>query len=49
MARNTIGVGQLMAYTSAIYMVTGGLVLYAIGRHFQKDHRAAEAANVRET
>ena len=48
MARNTIGVGQLMAYTSAIYMVTGGLVLYAIGRHFQKDHRAAEAANVRE-
>ena len=42
MARRTIGVGQLMAYTSVIYMGTGALVLYAILRHFEKDHRRAE-------
>jgi predicted MFS family arabinose efflux permease len=42
MARRTIGVGQLMAYTSVVYMATAGLVLYAIRRHFEKDHRLAE-------
>ena len=42
MARRTIGIGQLMAYTSVVYMATGGLVLYAILRHFERDHRLAE-------
>ncbi len=41
MARRTIGVGQLMAYTSVVYMATAGLVLYAIRRHFHKDHQSA--------
>ncbi len=41
-ARRTIGVGQLMAYTSVVYMATAGLALYAIVRHFERDHRQAE-------
>jgi predicted MFS family arabinose efflux permease len=42
-ARRTIGVGQLMAYTSAVYLATSALVFYAIQRHFERDHlRAAE-------
>jgi hypothetical protein len=32
----------LMAYTSVIYMGTAGLVLYAILRHFEKDHRRSQ-------
>jgi predicted MFS family arabinose efflux permease len=42
MARKTIGVGQLMAYTSVIYMATAALVLYVILRHFEKDHRRSQ-------
>lgn len=41
MARRTIGVGQLMAYTSAAYMGMSLLVLYAIFRHFKRDHNLA--------
>ena len=48
MARRTIGVGQLMAYTSVAYMATAGLVLYAILRHFQKDHYLAEERSAQE-
>ncbi len=48
MARRTIGVGQLMAYTSMAYVATGGLVLYAILRHFQRDHRLAEERSAQE-
>jgi MFS family permease len=48
MARRTIGLGQLMAYTSMAYMATGGLVLYAILRHFQKDHGLAEERSAQE-
>jgi len=43
MARRTIGMGQLMTYTSIVYMATAGLVLYAIRRHFEKDYRKAVA------
>jgi predicted MFS family arabinose efflux permease len=48
MARRTIGVGQLMAYTSVIYMGTAALVLYAILRHFDRDHRRAEERSAQE-
>jgi predicted MFS family arabinose efflux permease len=41
MARSTIGVGQLLAYTSAVYVAMAGLLLYAIRRHFTRDHRLA--------
>ncbi len=48
MVRKTIGVGQLMLYTSENYMATGGLVLYAIPRHFERDHGFAEARFAQE-
>ena len=48
MARRTIGVGQLMAYTSVIYMGTAALVLYAILRHFERDHRRAAERSAQE-
>ena len=48
MARKTIGVGQLMIYTSVIYMATAGLVLYAILRHFERDQRLAEERSAQE-
>ena len=41
MARSTIGVGRLMAYTSVIYLAMAGLLLYAIRRHFTRDHQRA--------
>ena len=41
MARDTIGVGQLMAYTNLIYLATAGLAFYGIRRHFARDHRIA--------
>src|SRR5438552_10734665 len=41
LARRTIGVGQLMTITSAIYIVTGLLVIYATRRHFARDHACA--------
>ncbi|MEX2262256.1 MAG: MFS transporter [Bryobacteraceae bacterium] len=42
MARRTIGVDRLMTFTSVLYLFTGGLVLYAILRHFHRDHRKAQ-------
>jgi len=41
LARRSIGIGQLMAYTSAAYLATSLIILYAILRHFDKDHRQA--------
>lgn len=41
MARNTIGVGRLMAYTSVVYFAMAGLLLYAIRRHFARDQDTA--------
>ncbi len=40
-ARDTSGAGQLMAYTSLIYLATSGLAFYGIRRHFSRDHRIA--------
>jgi MFS transporter, Spinster family, sphingosine-1-phosphate transporter len=37
MARRTIGVDQLMIYTSAAYLLTAFLVMYVILRHFKRD------------
>jgi len=42
LARRTIGVGQLMTITSAIYIVTGLLVIYGTRRHFARDHARAQ-------
>ena len=48
MARDTIGVGRLMAYTSLIYLATAGLAFYGIRRHFVRDHRIALAQSNQE-
>jgi predicted MFS family arabinose efflux permease len=42
MARRTIGVDQLMIYTSALYLANAVLILYVIRRHFHRDHRLAQ-------
>jgi predicted MFS family arabinose efflux permease len=42
LARRTIGVDQLMALTSTIYVFNTLLVLYAILRHFYRDHARAQ-------
>ncbi len=42
LARRTIGVDHLMAYTSAIYVATGLLVIYGTIRHFRRDHARVE-------
>jgi predicted MFS family arabinose efflux permease len=39
LARSTIGVNQLMTYTSGLYLANAALILYAIVRHFHRDHR----------
>lgn len=41
-ARDTIGVGQLMAFTGVAYLLTACLILYATLRLFPKDHAAAQ-------
>lgn len=41
MARDTIGVGRLMGYTSLVYLATAGLAFYGIRRHFMRDHGKA--------
>lgn len=41
MARKTIGVDRLMTLTSALYVVAALSVLYAIRRHFARDHQRA--------
>jgi predicted MFS family arabinose efflux permease len=38
LARRTIGVDRLMAFTSAVYAATGLFVVYATLRHFGRDH-----------
>lgn len=49
MARDTIGVGQLMAYTAMLYLATAALALYGVHRHFTRDHRIAlEQANIEQ-
>lgn len=42
LARKTIGVDQLMAFTSVAYVVTAILILYGIWRHFERDQRRAQ-------
>jgi hypothetical protein len=49
MARKTIGVGALMAYTSVVYISIAGLMLYAILKHFQRDHQKAEQRTAQES
>ena len=44
LARKTIGVDQVMAFTSVAYIVTAVLVLYGIIRHFERDQARAQAA-----
>jgi predicted MFS family arabinose efflux permease len=44
LARRTIGVDQLMIYTSLAYVVTACLVLYGILRHFERDQQRARGA-----
>jgi MFS transporter, Spinster family, sphingosine-1-phosphate transporter len=41
LARRTVGVHQVMTFTSALYVVMAFLVLYGILRHFQRDHQRA--------
>jgi MFS transporter, Spinster family, sphingosine-1-phosphate transporter len=41
-ARDTIGVGQLMAFTAIGYLCTAGLILYATLRLFPRDRAAAQ-------
>lgn len=42
MARNTIGVNQLMTYTGALYLANAVLIVYAIFRHFERDHKRSQ-------
>ena len=42
LARRTIGVERLTAFTSAIYIATGLLVIYGTLRHFARDHARAQ-------
>jgi hypothetical protein len=44
LARKTIGVDQVMVFTSVAYVVTAVLVLYGIARHFERDQARAQAA-----
>jgi predicted MFS family arabinose efflux permease len=46
-ARQTFGIGQLMSYASMLYLATSGLILYAILRHFQRDHQNAKTDSLR--
>jgi predicted MFS family arabinose efflux permease len=46
LARNTVGVDQLMSFAASLYLLTGFAVLYVILRHFDRDHRRAEAQSV---
>jgi hypothetical protein len=42
LARQTIGVDRLMAFTSAAYLGTALLILYGMLRHFERDQRRAQ-------
>jgi predicted MFS family arabinose efflux permease len=41
LARRTIGVDRLMAFTSLLYVAAGLLVIYGTLRHFRRDHARA--------
>jgi predicted MFS family arabinose efflux permease len=41
LARKTMGVGQLMSFTSLVYIVTAATVIYGTLRHFARDHARA--------
>jgi predicted MFS family arabinose efflux permease len=43
LARKTIGVDQVMVFTSVAYVITAVLVLYGIVRHFERDQARAQA------
>jgi predicted MFS family arabinose efflux permease len=40
--RRNIGVGQLMGFTGAVYLLTGVIVIYGTRRHFARDHIQAQ-------
>jgi hypothetical protein len=42
-ARDTIGVGQLMAFTAIAYLCTAALILYGTLRLFPRDRAAAQS------
>jgi predicted MFS family arabinose efflux permease len=42
LARRTIGVDRLMAFTGAVYAATGLFLVYATLRHFGRDHARAQ-------
>jgi predicted MFS family arabinose efflux permease len=44
LARRTIGVHQVMAFTSGLYVAMAFLVIYGIRRHFHRDHERAQDA-----
>jgi hypothetical protein len=43
LARRTIGVDRLMVFTSGAYILTAIVVLYGMVRHFERDHKRAQA------
>ena len=44
LARRTIGVDRLMAFTAAVYAATAVVLVYATLRHFARDHARALSA-----
>jgi predicted MFS family arabinose efflux permease len=44
LARRSIGVDRLMTFTGGLYLAGAGLILYAILRRFEADHRRAQHA-----
>lgn len=44
LARKTIGVDQLLMFTSIAYILTALVVLYGVFRHFERDHKQAQAS-----
>lgn len=44
LARRTIGVDRLMVFTSGAYILTAIVVLYGMVRHFERDHKRAQAS-----
>jgi MFS family permease len=44
LARQTIGVDRLMAFTSVAYTITALVILYGMQRHFERDQRRAQAS-----
>jgi predicted MFS family arabinose efflux permease len=42
LARRTIGVDRLMAFTGLLYLIAGVVVIYGTLRHFARDHKLSE-------